>query len=117
MKPLRQLAFLAISGGLPVFAAEGPAYLDVSPFLPPAGTAGTQGSAEGADVLELRGVMSGSSGTFFCVYDPVKKESAWVGRNGTDSKFTIIDGNASEGYLKIRMNDGRVLQLKLREAK
>jgi hypothetical protein len=116
MNPLRLLALLAVSGGLPAFAGEAPTLADDSPFLPSA-TAKNQGTAVSADGLELRGVMSGSSGYLYYVYDPVKKHGVWAGSNDTEYLFKIVADDGKEGRLEVKMNDGRILHLKLREAK
>ncbi len=116
MISFRLLALLAVSGGLPAVSGQAPTLANNSPFLPRA-IAGTQGIAKGADALELRGVMSGLSGYLYYVYDPVKRHGVWTGLNDMENSFTIVAGDAKEGYLEIRMNDGRLLHLKLREAK
>jgi hypothetical protein len=47
----------------------------------------------------------------------VKKRGVWAGPNDTENAFAIVAGDAIGGNLEIRMNDGRHLHLKLREAK
>jgi hypothetical protein len=118
MNSLRSLALLAlsISSGLTVAAGEAATLTDDSPFLA-RGTAGTQGTAVNPDALELRGVMSSFNGYLYYVFDPVKKHGVWAGSNDTENPFTIVAGDAKEGYLVIRVNDGRLLHLKLRVAK
>jgi hypothetical protein len=61
--------------------------------------------------------MSASSGYLYYVYDPAKKRGVWAGNDDRENSFTIVAANAEEGHLEIRMNDGRLLNLKLREAK
>lgn len=116
MKSSRLLALLAISGRLVAAAGRAETLADRSPFLT-CGVTGTSGIATSANALELRGVMSGSTGYLFYVYDPVKKLGVWAGSNDTENPFTIVAGDANEGNLEIRMNDGRHLHLKLRESK
>lgn len=120
MKPIRLLALLTVSSALAAVAGQAATLADDSPFLP-SGSAGNQGIAinpNSSVPLELRGAMSGPSGLeFFCVYDPVKKHGVWAGKNDTDNSFTIIAGDAKEGFVDIRMDDGRLLHLKMRETK
>ena len=111
----RILVLAAISGGLLVTVCKSAPLADRSPFMPDA-LSRTNGGAPGSDALELRGVMSGSVGYLFYVYDPVKKHGVWAGLNDTENPFTIVAEDADEGSLEIRMNDGRRIQLKLRES-
>ena len=61
--------------------------------------------------------MSGSFGYLYYVYDPAKKKGVWAGSSDTEYPFIILAADAVEGHLDLRMNDGRLLHLKLREAK
>lgn len=115
MKLFPILALTAISGVLSPNAGQSATLADRSPFLP-TGLSLTKGGAAGADSLELRGVMSGSVGYLYYVYDPVRKHGVWAGSNDTENPFTIIAEDANEGSLEIRMNDGRRIQLRLRES-
>jgi hypothetical protein len=67
--------------------------------------------------MELRGIMSDTSGNLYYVYDVGKKHGVWAGKNDAENPFVIISDDANDGSLEIRMKDGRVLDLKLREAK
>jgi hypothetical protein len=147
MKPMRQSALLAISllGGLsprvtraleprsvltdssvtvsatgnpvrPAIIEGAAALVHDSPFLP-FGVSKTQGIATSDSPMELRGIMSDTSGNLYYVYDLGKKHGVWAGRNDAENSFVIISDNANDGSLEIRMRDGRVLDLKLREGK
>lgn len=116
MNALRLSALLAISGGLIAAVSQAESLADKSPFLP-SGVSGNTDIGTGAKALELRGVTSGSAGSLFYVYDPVKKQGVWACSTDTEDSFTIVAGDANEGELEIRMNDGRHLHLKLKEAK
>jgi hypothetical protein len=116
MHPLRLLALLALSSGLAAAAGQAETLVNRSPFLPLGGS-GTSGVAPSEGALELRGVMSGSVGYLFYVYDPVKRHGVWAGSNETESPFTIVAADPNEGSLEIRMSDGRHIHLKLRDAK
>jgi hypothetical protein len=115
MNLFRILALTAISGGLLATVCRSATLADRSPFLPTA-LSRTKGGAAGVEALELRGVMSGSAGYLFYIYDPVKKHGVWAGSNDTENPFTIVAEDDSEGSLEIRMNDGRRIQLRLRES-
>jgi hypothetical protein len=116
MNHLRLLALFSISIALSAIDGQAATLANDSPFLP-CKNAGSPSVATSAAALELRGVMSGPFGYLYYVYDPVKKKGTWVGMNDTENPFAIVAGDADEGYLEIRMNDGRLLHLKLREAK
>jgi hypothetical protein len=116
VNPLQLFVLLAFSSVLSAVACEAATLADDSPFLPH-GSAGSHGAATSAGALELRGIMSASSGDLYYVYDPVKKHGDWAGLNDAGASFAIIAGNASEGRVEIRMNDGRHLSLILQETK
>src|SRR5277367_2609438 len=59
-----------------------------SPFLP-ANTADTAAQGGPGGPVELRGVMSTSGGTEYCIYDAVKKSSSWVSLNETGNGFVV----------------------------
>ncbi len=87
-----------------------------SPFLPH-GTNGTQALAKGTDALELRGAMAGPFGRQYYIYDPMKKHGVWVGPNDKDDPITIIADDADEGSVEIKLSDGRLVTLRMHEAK
>ncbi len=61
--------------------------------------------------------MPGPSGYLYYVYDTLKNRGVWAGTNDPGDAFTVVGGNASEGSLDIRTNDGQVMHLRMREAK
>ena len=85
-----------------------------SPFMP-AGTAGATTVSEGAPI-ELRGVMETRSGMSFCIFDPAKKVSAWVGLNEKDRDFTVKSYDATNETVTVD-HGGRVLTLAMRAVK
>lgn len=85
-----------------------------SPFMP-AGTAGATTVTEGAPI-ELRGVMETRSGMSFCIFDPAKKSSAWVGLNEKDHDFTVKSYDATNETVTVD-HGGRVLTLAMRAVK
>lgn len=116
MKSLRHLAVVTLSIAIPATGVRAATLADASPFLP-YGANGAQAGAANGGLLELRGVMSGSFGYLFYVYDPLKKRGVWAGANDAEIPFTIVEGDANLGYLEIRTNDGRLLHLKLLDGK
>jgi len=116
MNPIRLLVLLAISICPSAFAGQAATLAADSPFLA-RGPEGVQGAPKSADALELRGVMSGTFGYMYYVYDSAKHKGVWAGSNDTDNPFTIVAADAAEGSLDLRMNDGRLLHLRMREAK
>src|SRR5271170_4728836 len=83
---LTALALLAAIAAGPATALADLA--QASPFLPSnlAGSAATGGPS---GPVELRGVMSTSEGTEYCIYDVVKRTSAWVGLNEQGNGFVV----------------------------
>jgi hypothetical protein len=69
------LAAMGLAGALRADLAP------ASPFMPPNSGAAAAGAAGAGGPIELRGVMSTSEGSEYCIYDTVKKSSAWVGLN------------------------------------
>jgi hypothetical protein len=116
MNPFRLLVLLAISSVLPAFAGQAATLAADSPFLPRE-KAGAEETAPSSDTVELRGVMSSSTGYLYYVYDSAKKRGVWAGSGDTEFPFTIVAADAIAGHLDLRMNDGRLLHLRLREAK
>lgn len=116
MSPSRLLALLVLSSGLAAAASQAETLVNRSPFLPVGGS-GTSGVTPSEDALEWRGVMSGSVGYLFYVYDSVKKHGVWAGSNDRESPFTIVAADPNEGNLEIRMSDGQLVHLKLRDAR
>jgi hypothetical protein len=86
-----------------------------SPFLPAnAVDTAAQGGAGGP--VELRGIMSTSQGTEYCIYDSAKKSSAWVGMNEAGNAFVVKSADPSGDNVTVEYQ-GRTLKLALRTAK
>jgi hypothetical protein len=66
---------------------------------------------------ELRGIMSGPDGARYCIYDPVKKTSSWVGLNEHGYPFVISAADPDREAVSLVTGDGRKLNLALRAAK
>jgi hypothetical protein len=86
-----------------------------SPFLP-ANMAGTAGAGGPSEPVELRGIMSTSQGTAYCIYDTAKKTSAWVGLNETGNDFVVKSADAMNDAVTVTVQ-GRDIRLVLRAAK
>jgi hypothetical protein len=86
-----------------------------SPFLP-ANAANTAGQGGVGGPVELRGVMSTSQGSEFCIYDTAKKSSAWVGLNETGYGFVVKSADPSGDNVTVEYQ-GRIMKLALRTAK
>ncbi len=89
---------------------------DVSPFLPPNGSATSAGGQSDAGGLELRGIMSVGNVTRFCIYDPAKKTSKWVAANEKGYSFLIQSFDKDHDSVVVNQ-DGRRVTLALHEAK
>jgi hypothetical protein len=103
----------ALIAGEPAFARAD--LVQASPFLPPS-LAGVAGQAGPAGPVELRGVMSTSQGTQYCIYDTAKKASTWVGLNETGNDFTVKSADPGGESVVVEFQ-GRTLKLQLRAAK
>jgi hypothetical protein len=102
----------AIAAGACVARAD---LAQTSPFLPSnLADAAAQGGVGGP--VELRGVMSTSQGTEFCIYDVLKKSSAWVGLNESGNAFVVKSADPSGDNVTVEYQ-GRTMRLTLRTAK
>jgi hypothetical protein len=86
-----------------------------SPFLP-ANAADTGAQAGAGGPIELRGVMSTSEGTEYCIYDTVKRSSAWVGLNEAGNGFMVKSADPAGDSVTVAYQ-GRTMKLVLRTAK
>jgi hypothetical protein len=86
-----------------------------SPFLP-ANAAGTAAAGGPSGPVELRGIMSTPQGTAYCIYDTVKKTSAWVGLNETGNDFVVKSADPASDAVTVAVQ-GRDIHLVLRTAK
>jgi hypothetical protein len=97
--------------GLPVFGQ----LADTSPFLAP-GAADSAAAAAGGGTLELRGIMSTSDGLRFCIYEPAKKSSSWVGVNEGGHDYLIKGADSAHDTVTLQA-DGRTFTVALHQAK
>jgi hypothetical protein len=88
---------------------------DASPFLTP-GAADNPAAAAGADALELRGIMSTSAGYLYCIYDPARKSSTWVGINEGGHDFVVRSAEPDRDAVTVQ-SAGRTFSIALHESK
>jgi hypothetical protein len=88
---------------------------DASPFLPP-GAAGTSAAGVDGAAPELRGIMSTSTGYLYCIYEPARKSSSWVGVNEGGHDFVVKAADPVRDSVTLQ-SAGRIFTLALREAK
>ncbi len=86
-----------------------------SPFLPQ-NLAAAGGQAGPAGPVELRGIMSTSDGTAYCIYDTAKKTSAWVKLNEAGNDFVVRSADPAGDSVTVDFR-GQSLRLVLRTAK
>ena len=86
-----------------------------SPFLP-SNMADSASKAGTAGPVELRGVMSTAQGNEYCIYDTVKKSSAWVGLNETGNAYVVKSADPEGESVTVEFQ-GRTMKLVLRAAK
>jgi hypothetical protein len=84
-----------------------------SPFMP-ANVADAAAQAGGP--IELRGVMSTSEGSEFCIYDTAKKSSAWVALNEAGYGYVVKSADPAGDSVTVQYQ-GRTMKLVLRAAK
>jgi hypothetical protein len=86
-----------------------------SPFLP-SGAADAAAQAGAGGPIELRGVMSTSQGSEYCIYDTAKKSSAWVALNEAGNAFMVKSADPAGDSVTVEYQ-GRTLRLVLKAAK
>lgn len=111
--PLKSLVLLAAAAAMPAAALADLA--QTSPFLP-ANMAGAAASNGPSGPVELRGVMSTSQGTEYCIYDVVKRTSAWVGLNEQGNGFVVKSADPASDSVTVEFQ-GRTMNLMLHTAK
>ena len=94
----------------------GAAGTDTSPFLPVSSPTAAASRAPDGSAYELRGIMSAGNGTRYCIYDPVKKSSTWVGPNETGNPFVVKAADPTRDTVTLEAG-GQVMTLALHEAK
>ena len=88
---------------------------DASPFLPP-GTVDAPGASADGGTLELRGIMSTSVGYLYCIYDPAKKSSSWVGLNEDGHGYVVKAADPARDSVTLQAA-GRTFNVALHQAK
>src|SRR5580658_10039732 len=110
------IGFLLLAAACPCGgAAFGTELAARSPFLPPQQADASPSDA--AEKLELRGVMTGPGGTLYCLYDMEKNRCVWAEPKQAEDGFVIVSADAAASAVEVRTSDGRIIHLKLREAK
>jgi hypothetical protein len=110
---LMSLALLAaVTAGTPAVRAD---LAQTSPFLP-SSLSEAAAKAGPSGPVELRGVMTTSQGTEYCIYDVVKKTSAWVGLNEQGPGFVVKSADPASDSVTVEFQ-GRTMNLVLRTAK
>jgi hypothetical protein len=89
---------------------------DDSPFIPANSPATAMGQGADGSSFELRGIMSTAGGTRYCIYDPVKKTSAWVGMNEAGGSFLVKSADPVRDTVTLQVS-GQVMTLALHESK
>jgi hypothetical protein len=89
---------------------------DDSPFLPVNSPAAAGAAAAAGSTFELRGIMSTAGGTRYCIYDPVKKTSSWVGLNEAGGSFMVKSADGAHDTVTLDAG-GQRMTLALHEAK
>jgi len=83
-----------------------------SPFLPP-NVSGSSGAVD-PNAMQLRGIMSTSTGVKYNIYDPGKKSSVWVGVNEAGNGFLIKSADVQKDAVTMSAN-GQVITLELQK--
>jgi len=89
---------------------------DSSPFVS-GRSSGPGGQAPDGTSYELRGIMAMGSGFRYCIYDPAKKSTAWVGLNEPGYPFTVNSADPARDTVGLQTSDGRQIVLTLRQGK
>jgi hypothetical protein len=101
-----------------IAAGAGAARADLaqtSPFMP-SGLSDTSAQGGAGGPIELRGVMSTSQGSEYCIYDTAKKSSAWVALNEAGNAFMVKSADPASDSVMVEYQ-GRTLKLVLKAAK
>jgi len=104
-----------IAAILSMFAAAATALAGVStesPFAP----RGLQLNAANSSPIELRGISSDDHGMRFAIYDPVKKDGAWVRIDEKGHPFIVRSFDAATNRITVDYQ-GRTQSLSLAEPK
>jgi hypothetical protein len=88
--------------------------VDMSPFM--SLHAGGANGGTDSESLELRGIISTSHGTRYCIYDPGRKVSTWSGINEHGHLFLITSADVSQQTVTVQRN-GAIARLILLNGK
>ncbi len=67
--------------------------------------------------LELRGIMSDSEGTKYCIYDTLKGRGIWIGLQEKGYPFVVTWADPARDKVRIQTETGKEQSLELRSAK
>lgn len=88
-----------------------------SPFLPPE-NAPVEKTETGSAALEFRGFVDVGEGKQFRLFDPAKKQGAWVRLNERSPEFEAVIRQHNEGEESVSVeHQGRTVTLTMRKAK
>ncbi len=88
---------------------------NVSPFLP-AGSSTAKAGQTDLDSLQLRGLLTTSKGTRYCIFDPSTKRSVWLSVQEANDAFTIESADPKTGIVSV-VQQGRRMSLALVDSK
>jgi hypothetical protein len=116
MRPLVS-PWLWLTIGLAGSLRAAPPIASRSPFLPPE-NAPAEKTEEGAAALEFRGFVDVGGGKQFRLFDPAKKQGAWVRLNERSPEFEAVIRQHNEGEESVSVeHQGRTVTLTMRKAK
>jgi hypothetical protein len=103
--------------GLAGILRAAPPIASRSPFLPPE-NAPVEKNEAGAAALEFRGFVDVGGGKQFRLFDPAKKQGAWVRLNERSPEFEAVirQHNENEESVSVELQ-GRTVTLTMRKAK
>lgn len=112
--PVKLLLVISVMSGGFALSASGQA--GRSPFQPEGTpTAPVMIQTEGAP-LELRGIVSTKSGYLYGIFDPTKRQSAWVHMNEAGNDFAVRSHDTNSDTVTVEYQ-GRTMTLALKAAK
>lgn len=107
---------IVLSGGFLPLAVRADPPASRSPFQPEGSAqAPMVAQSEGA-TLELRGIVSTKSGYTYGIFDPTKRQSAWVRMNDTGNSFVVRSHDVNNDTVTVEYQ-GRTMTLALKAAK
>lgn len=116
---MRALVFpcLWLAFGLAGTLRAAPPIASRSPFLPPE-NAPVEKNEAGPAALEFRGFVDVGGGKQFRLFDPAKKQGAWVRLNERSAEFEAVVRQHNEGEESVSVeHQGRTVTLTMRKAK